>query len=146
MNTLLRDQDRADLSARLTRLTPEAERHWGTMTPHQMLCHIGDQMRVALGDAPARRRGTLLHRTLLKWLILYFPIPTPKGRIQTVQEMKTTQPTAWADDLEAVRALLERMATTTTPAPHPVFGAMSRQQWGRLGWKHIDYHLQQFGV
>jgi hypothetical protein len=146
MNNLLNPQDRARLGERLRALRPDSQRQWGTMTPHQMLCHIGDQMRVALGEIPSRPKGTVVHRTLVKWLILYVPIPTPKGKIQTVQEMKTSQPEDWQEDLGAVEALIERMGTAEAVSPHPVFGAMSRGQWGRLGWKHVDYHLRQFGA
>jgi hypothetical protein len=30
--------------------------------------------------------------------------------------------------------------------PHPLFGALSRNDWARLIWKHIDHHMRQFGV
>ena len=31
------------LTERLTRLRPESQRRWGTLTPHEMLCHLGDR-------------------------------------------------------------------------------------------------------
>ena len=30
--------------------------------------------------------------------------------------------------------------------PHPFFGKLTNEQWGKANWKHIDHHLQQFGV
>ena len=30
--------------------------------------------------------------------------------------------------------------------PHPMFGAFTPDQWGRSMYKHLDHHLQQFGV
>ena len=30
--------------------------------------------------------------------------------------------------------------------PHPVFGKFSREQWGKMNYKHLDHHLRQFGV
>lgn len=30
--------------------------------------------------------------------------------------------------------------------PHPIFGRMTREQWLRWGYLHMDHHLRQFGV
>jgi hypothetical protein len=29
---------------------------------------------------------------------------------------------------------------------HPVFGKLTKENWSKATWKHIDHHLQQFGV
>lgn len=29
---------------------------------------------------------------------------------------------------------------------HPFFGKMTYEDWDALMWKHVDHHLQQFGV
>ena len=29
---------------------------------------------------------------------------------------------------------------------HPLFGSMSRREWGVVTYKHVDHHLKQFGV
>jgi hypothetical protein len=29
---------------------------------------------------------------------------------------------------------------------HPVFGKLTKEQWSKATWKHIDHHLKQFGV
>ncbi|HEY6505128.1 MAG TPA: DUF1569 domain-containing protein, partial [Chitinophagaceae bacterium] len=30
--------------------------------------------------------------------------------------------------------------------PHPVFGKLTKEQWSKATWKHLDHHLKQFGV
>ncbi|MEP7144782.1 MAG: DUF1569 domain-containing protein [Ferruginibacter sp.] len=30
--------------------------------------------------------------------------------------------------------------------PHPFFGKFNSDQWGKSMYKHLDHHLQQFGV
>jgi hypothetical protein len=30
--------------------------------------------------------------------------------------------------------------------PHPILGRLSRGQWMRWGYRHMDHHLRQFGV
>jgi len=36
------------------RLTPEKPRQWGTLTAHEMLCHLSDSFRAALGERQVR--------------------------------------------------------------------------------------------
>lgn len=31
-------------------------------------------------------------------------------------------------------------------AKHDIFGTLTKEQWSKATWKHIDHHLQQFGV
>lgn len=30
--------------------------------------------------------------------------------------------------------------------PHPFFGKLTSEQWGKGIYKHLDHHLKQFGV
>lgn len=36
--------------------------------------------------------------------------------------------------------------TACTERPHPFFGKLTPEQWGKGIYKHLDHHLQQFGV
>ena len=38
---------------RLGKVQTDSVRMWGTMTPHEMLCHLGDSFSAVLGDRPA---------------------------------------------------------------------------------------------
>ena len=50
MKTLAHEQCRAELLRRLATVRPESAARWGRMSSHQMLCHLGDACRVALGE------------------------------------------------------------------------------------------------
>ena len=145
MPTLLDPTARAVVVQRLRRLSPETERRWGTMSAPQMLCHIADQLRVALGEIPATDRSTLFRRTLLKWLAVNVPLKWPRGRVKTVREMQTSRPAEWADDLAACEGLIERVGMGGAAAVHPALGPLTPREWGRLCWRHLDHHLTQFG-
>jgi hypothetical protein len=146
MPTLLDPTARAVVVQRLRSVSESSERRWGTMTAPQMLCHIADQLRVALGEIPARDRSTLLLRTLFKWLIVETPLRFPPGKAKTVREMLTSRPADWAEDMAACEGLIERVGMGGAVAVHPAFGPLSPRQWGRLCWKHLDHHLRQFGA
>ena len=146
MPTIRDREERESLIARCRRLTPESRPAWGTLTAGRMVCHLGDQMRIALGDVESRARGNPLTHTLVKWMVLYLPLSMPKGKIQTVPEMLATEPTTWEADTAELERLVSRLAEAREVAPHPVFGCLTPGQWGILAAKHMDHHLRQFGV
>jgi Protein of unknown function (DUF1569) len=146
IGTLLNDRDRAQLLERLRRLRPEAKPGWGSLDAPRMLCHVADQMRVALGDLPSKPVHSFLTRTLVKFLVVNTGLKPPRGKIQTAPEMLTSQPESWDADLAACLDLAERVGRGDARAVHPAFGPLSPEEWGRLCWKHLDHHLVQFGV
>lgn len=103
-------------------------------------------MRVALGEVAAKPVHTLASRTLLRFAVVHTGLPVPRGKIQTAPEMLISRPAAWDADLAACVALVERIGTGAARAVHPAFGPLSPQEWARLGWKHLDHHLVQFGA
>lgn len=145
MPTLIDPAEREALLQRLRRLQPSSQARWGTFVAPKMVCHLADSLRVGLGDTSAERVDTLPRRTLLKWLVIYSPLPVPRGKIQTAPEMLRTGPATWAEDVAAVEELIARMGTTPTTATHPFFGPLTHGGWCRLTWKHLDHHLRQFG-
>ena len=146
MSSVLVERDHDTLLARFRKLTPQHQPLWGRLSAPEMVCHLGDQLAVALGDIRSKPTGNVLMRTLAKWLVLYIPLPTLKGRINTVPEMLTTQPSGWQKDTTRFESLLSRLVNAETLAPHPSFGRLSHRQWGILAAKHIDHHLRQFEV
>jgi len=146
IRTLLNEQDRTLILERLRRVAPEARPAWGTLDAPRMLCHVADQLRVALGDIPAEPVHSLMSRTLLKFLVVNTGMRPPRAKIETAPEMLLSHPTNWNDDLSACVALAERVGRGSACAIHPTFGVLSPQEWGRLCWKHLDHHLSQFGV
>jgi hypothetical protein len=144
VKSLLDATARAVVVQRLRAVAPESERRWGKMTAPEMLCHVSDQMRVALGEIAAHDRSTLLRRTIFKWLA--FSAPWPRGWVRTSREMQTSRPGDWAEDLAACEGLIERVGMGGAAGVHPTFGPMTPRQWGRLCWKHLHHHLTQFGA
>ncbi len=146
MPSILNSSDRASLISRLSSLQPETPANWGSLSAHGMLCHLADQLRVALGETSTTDRSSFLSRNLAKRVVLYLPLPVPKGKIQTAPEMLSTQPGVWQDDLDAVAGLVERLAASKSSPPHPAFGPLDHGQWCILAAKHMDHHLRQFSL
>jgi hypothetical protein len=151
VKTLDDARDRELMLGRLTAFRPDSTRRWGRMTAHQMVCHLADNFRMALGERRVAPTTGLMQRTLLKWFVLYVPVPWPAGiptSPEVDQERGGTPPTDFATDLRRAEELLLR--ATADPErlerqAHPVFGPMSRGDWLRWAWLHTDHHLRQFG-
>jgi hypothetical protein len=152
MNTLAREETRAELVTRLRSARHDCVRQWGRMTAHQMVCHLSDTFRMALGEKPVRDASSLLTRTAIKWMALRAPFQWRPGIVtvpEVDQEGKGTPPTTFATDLEEAERLLLMVASragSATWPDHPVFGRMSEAEWLRWAYLHTDHHLRQFAL
>jgi hypothetical protein len=154
VKSLARERDQAEIRARLKRLRPDSERRFGSMSAQQMVCHLADNFRMALGQKAATAPSGPLQRTLIKWLALYAPLRWPPGN-STSRELSQerggggTPPGDFASDLARAEALFDDVvspARRLTREPHPFFGPLSDAQWLRWAYLHTDHHLRQFGV
>jgi len=150
MKTLFNLPDRKEVLDRLNWVRPESQRRWGSMSAHQMICHLSDSFRAALGEKRISQSTTLFKRTIYKWVALWLPFHWPHG-IKTRPEMDQhqggTPPTEFASDLEKLRILFDRFCTSEVEfAPHATVGQMSRSERMRHAYLHMDHHLRQFGA
>src|ERR1700678_4167192 len=140
MKTLLNPRDRISVLDRLTNLRPETKPRWGTMSAHQMVCHLSDSFRVSMGEKYISTASTFFKRTLYKWLALWVPLRWPHGintRPEMDQQQGGTPPAEFASDLETLRALLERFCTSEREfLPHATLGHMSRTERMRHAYLH----------
>jgi hypothetical protein len=154
MKTLARPDDRTEVLRRLREVRSDSARRWGRMSAPQMVCHLADAFRIALGRKEVSHVPGVLNHTVVKWVALYAPLRWPHG-IGTRPEIDQhligggTRPGDFGADVEEVEALI---AVFTSRGPgviwpsHPIFGTMSERDWMRWGYLHMDHHLRQFGV
>jgi len=150
MPSLFDPATEATVRQRAARLTPASPARWGRMQPAQMLCHLVDAFRVPLGESPAQYKWTPFRFFLMRWLFVHL-LPWPKGKLPTMREFQQTQPVEFQEDLETWNAALTRFVARGRQLrpewkPHPAFGALPNWEWGRMVYRHIDHHFQQFGV
>ena len=152
LKTLANAQDKAEIVRRLASIGPSGRRRWGKMTVGQMVCHLGDAFRVALGDNSAKPLKNRYNGPLMTWLALWLPLPWPHG-VSTVPECDAnlggTPPAEFERDKRELLALLQRFAAQPNEVAqhaHPFFGQMTEKEWMRWGYLHADHHLRQFGA
>jgi hypothetical protein len=118
------------------------------MKPEQLLPHLADQLRMALGDVEVKGARGALRFAPMRYLLVHL-LPWPKGRAQAPPEAFTTSPSEWEADRARLLECIERFAATPgekLQPVNPVFGRMTGRDWDVLSYRHLDHHLQQFGV
>ncbi len=144
--SLLNGDVEQEMLRRLDALSPSAKGRWGRMSAAQMLHHVAEALRMATGDLRIPARSGPLRMFPLKQLIVFI-LPFPKSAPTAPALLARDEP-HFESQRAAVRELLGAFPRREIAAwpDHPAFGALNRDQWGVLAWKHIDHHFRQFGV
>ena len=150
MKSLKNLRDQQEIFRRLAELSPDDKARWGFMSVQQMVCHLDDSYKAALGERMLSAATEGLRGPVVKWLALKVPRQWPKG-VPTRPEVKAgkggTLPGNFDEDLASLRLILGRFCLGL-PSPtlgHPIFGKMTTDDWMRWGYLHADHHLRQFG-
>jgi len=108
----------------------------------QVADHVGEGLRTALRGND--HRGPWIIRRLIGPLILK-RILRDRRMKAGIKVPKWWLPGPTHDESAAIdqfrSEILAFQAMTTTPFPHPFFGAMTKQQWNDLALVHAAHHL-----
>jgi len=148
-DSLLDAPTRERFLERIRALPPEARPRFGTLTADRMVCHLHDGLRIAFGELKPPRQRTPLKNALGRWLVIWSPIPWPKGRIKAPPSFFATPPSPrFEEDREALLAAVRRFERPDDVAwgESPFLGRLGPRDWAALNARHLDHHLSQFGV
>jgi hypothetical protein len=148
MHNLFEPATAVGILSRVDKLQPSTQARWGKMNVSQMMAHCQAPFEVFFAEKDMKRKlpGILFGKIAKKKLFSDKPwshsLPTdPKFVIKNQPEFQSEK--------EKLINLINRFATEgykTTEKLHPFFGRMSAQEWALFHYKHLDHHLQQFGV
>lgn len=149
MNNLYDAPVYQEIKERFERLTSSNQRLWGKMDVAQMLAHCKEAFKVPLSTAPMKRAfidylfGALVKKQL------YSDKPWKKN-LPTAPDFKIKDERNFEAERKELMQLVEQFYTLgpdkTGRYPHPFFGTLTKEQWGKGMYKHLNHHLQQFGV
>lgn len=139
----------SEILSRIDTLSPSHRAEWGKMTASQMLAHCNETMKVVTDQ-------TVTSRTLLGMLIGRFfraeylgekPLrrnsPTHPSFLVTGERDFTKEKELL---VKLVKQFSEGGEAKCTKQEHSFFGPFTPAEWGISTYKHLDHHLQQFGV
>lgn len=131
---------------RINQLSPESKQHWGKMNVGQMLHHCQLPIKAAYGTI--KPKGNFMLRLIgpLFKSVLYNEKPYKQGLPTDKSYIITEEKNFEKEKTELLQLVDKFNIATLTDQPHPVFGKLTKKQWSKATWKHLDHHLRQFGV
>lgn len=140
-----------DINARLDKLKPDTPALWGSMNVTQMLAHMNDAFRLAMGMKEARNTSNFFTNKIMFPVAVYVLPFWPKGSAtapELIQGQLGTPARDFYTELEFVKKMMDVFNEREDGKlkPHPMFGQLNKKQWRDLLVKHFNHHLRQFGV
>ena len=135
---------------RINQLSPSTSPQWGKMSTDQMLAHCNVTYEMAFEDKHAKPNG--FTKLMLKLFV--------KNAVVSDKPYKKNSRTAPQFIIADAKNFVEEKARLTDyikktqslgenhfdgKESHS-FGALTKQEWNNMFYKHLDHHLNQFGV
>ncbi|MGB5274532.1 MAG: DUF1569 domain-containing protein [Flavobacteriaceae bacterium] len=147
MRSIFEPDTLEELLKRIDALDEKAQRQWGKMSLGQMLWHCQFPLALGIENKISKKKPNLLVQWFFK-KSMYNDKPWRKN-LPTSPKIKAREPKAFTEELPKLRKLVEdfhQLKTRENWNSHPLFGELSKAQWGMMQYKHLDHHLKQFGV
>jgi len=134
---------------RIENLSPNAKPLWGIMNVAQMLAHCSLFQDIPMGNAfpPRDWIGKLIGRFVKP--LVYNDKPTPIN-MSTIPTIRIADDRDFDTEKERLKQKIITFQSNgpekCSDYPHPFFGKLTPEQWGKGIYKHLDHHLRQFGV
>lgn len=132
---------------RTQKIKQHAQRLWGKMNLVQMLNHLKVATGCALNVYHLKDESTFLTRVIVKFIALRILKRLPKSAKAPEGfkiEMNNTLDFNTEKE-QALKMLIKAHYSAEKTYHHPLFGKMTRDEWGKLIYRHYDHHLRQFG-
>lgn len=149
MKTLFNKSDLEEILGRVNKLTPTTKALWGKMNVSQMLAHCVVGMKSGTGDIKIERPlfAKILGGFFKKGFVGPKPFPrnSPTGKEFIVGGEKE-----FNTEKELLISLINKFymggENNVTKHEHGFVGKLTPTEWGVVMYKHLDHHLNQFGV
>jgi hypothetical protein len=138
-----------EVVSRIDNLQPASQRQWGKMDVAQMMAHCSAALDMASGHLNPPR--ALIGRLFGPFARSIFTNDKPFSRNNpTDRTLVVSDQRDFLREQEQLKQKLRQFQeggeSRCTQHPHPFFGALTPQEWGRGMYKHLDHHLRQFGA
>jgi len=136
---------------RCAAVSESSNRKWGQMSVTQMLNHLRLLVELSLEERQLPDVSNWLSRTkFFQWAIIEI-MPWPKGKIKAPLTLNDPTLKPFAEEKQLFELSMKRFAEAVDSKPgritrSPMVGPISLEKWSRLHGKHLDHHLNQFGV
>lgn len=146
------DKTRVDqITARLALLTPETQGKWGRLDAHGMIAHLIAALEMSLEEREVPDVSNWVTRSWPIRMLLIHVVAIPKGKIKAPDSLTPRPEANFEDDRVRLEETLHRFVRLAAEDPnrktrHLAFGMLTMAQWQLLHRKHVEFHLDQFGL
>lgn len=151
MQNVFDAQDAQEYINRINNLTPETQRKWGKMSVDQFLAHLNVAYDLTFTPEKFPKPSFIA-----KFLLSKFVKPKITNEIPYKQSLPTSPVFIIADErnFEEEKAKLigniqrvQQLGREAFEGKENInFGKMTAQGWNNMFAKHLNHHLEQFGV
>lgn len=137
------------LIQRVEQLQPDTKPQWGKMNSAQMMAHVNATYDVSYGVTGKRLNG------FMRFMLKLFVKPMVIGEKPYKKNSRTAPYFVIADERDfqeekgRLIAYLKKSHSDGVQffegKDNPSFGKLTAQEWSNQFYKHLDYHLDQFG-
>lgn len=142
--------DSNEILERIAQLTPDTKGLWGKMTVAQMLAHCNVTYEMAyenIHQAPNAFMKFILKLLVKKTVVSETPY---KKSTQTAPAFIITTDKNFEVEKERLIQYIQKTqalgASYFEGKESLSFGPLNKTEWNNMFYKHLDHHLQQFGV
>jgi len=138
-----------EIMQRIDKLNVNSRPQWGEMDAAQMLAHCSAFQDIAMRNSfpPRSLLGVFVGRMAKSVFYNDKPLPINMSTIQSVLiEDKKEFERERANLIQKIKTFQKNGPENCTTHPHPFFGKLTPEQWGKGIFKHLDHHLKQFDV
>ncbi|GIN18036.1 hypothetical protein J32TS2_33920 [Shouchella clausii] len=149
MKNIFNQADTTEILNRIDKLSPNSRPQWGKMDVAQMLAHCSSFHDIAMGETfPPRGWLGILIGTFVKPIFYNDkPMAHNMSTIPTIMIVEEKEFETEKGKLkQKIRTFQNNGPEKCTSHPHPFFGKLTPEQWGKGLYKHLDHHLNQFEV
>lgn len=150
MKSLFETNTLQEITDRINSLNNSSSPDWGKMNVAQMLKHCQVPFGVINGTVKMETKVGFFKKLIFSLMkpLMYNDKPWRKN-VPTGKEFIINEDVEFDKEkenlLQLVNEFYKRKNQTVWPL-HPVFGKFTKEQYGKMNYKHLDHHLRQFGV
>jgi hypothetical protein len=139
-----------EIIGRINLLNPSSEPNWGKMTVHQMLAHCNVTYELVYEDKHPKPNGfkKWMLKTFVKNIVVSEKPYKKNGR--TAPEFLITSEKDFNKEKDRLISYIiktqELGSNYFDNKESHSFGILAKTEWNNMFYKHLDHHLNQFGI
>jgi len=120
------------------------------MDPAAVFAHLTRALMMSLGKLEMPDQSNIFTRTVVKWIAFETPLPWMRG-LKAPASFFEADPAGLEMERVRLKAAMAEFVKELEEKPtrvvnSPIFGPMTLSYWAKVNGRHLEHHLQQYGV